>query len=43
MIDLEFGRIAGLDLDHIEVVDFEKWDRRKLIVGVVVVAAVGRM
>jgi hypothetical protein len=29
-------RIAGLD--HIEVVDFERWDRRKLIVGVVAVA-----
>lgn len=39
MIDLEFGRIAGLDLDHIEVVEFEKWAQMKLIVGVVAAAA----
>jgi len=32
-----FGRIAGLD--HIEVVDFEKWGQMKLIVGVVAAAA----
>ena len=37
-IDLEFGRIAGLDLDHIEVVDFEKWAQMRLIVGVVAAA-----
>lgn len=39
MIDLEFGHIAGLGLDHIEVVDFEKWGQMKLIVGVVAAAA----
>lgn len=36
MIDLEVGRIAALD--HIEVVDFEKWGQMKLIVGVVAAA-----
>lgn len=41
MIDLEIGRIAAPD--HIEVVDFEKWDRRKLIVGVAAAAAAGQI